>query len=115
MGELRYSSTILDLDTLDGGYWSVSRPGEPALGTPRMGGGGQIWSQHYGGTKFLSLSGIETRLLGLQPVALSLYRLSYPGSLPGRGGERFLPLGVGHPPTVAAIGYSFLWAKVARA
>jgi hypothetical protein len=58
-----------------------------------LGRRGEIWSERYGVKKNLSLLGIETRLFGLQPVFLLLYRLSYPGSLLGRGDERkiFVP------------------------
>jgi hypothetical protein len=71
---------------LVGSEWSASRhcrftPGKRAPGTRRIGG----WVNPRTGLddvekrKFLTLSGLELRTLGLPARSQSLYRLRYPG------------------------------------
>jgi hypothetical protein len=73
--------------TLAGGEWSALRPGrftpgERAPGTHWIGG----WMGPRAGLgdvekrKFLTMPGLELRLLGLPACSQSLYRLHYPGS-----------------------------------
>jgi hypothetical protein len=69
------------------GEWSASRPGRftPGESTP-----GTRWIEGWVGPiagldevekkEFLTLLGLELRLLGRQARSQSLYRLSYPGS-----------------------------------
>jgi hypothetical protein len=72
---------------LTGGEWSASRPGrftpgERAPGTRWIGG----WVNPRAGLddieerKFLTLPGLELRILGRPARYQSLYRLRYPGS-----------------------------------
>jgi hypothetical protein len=53
-----------------------------------MGGGGRSGLNFMEERKIYLFLGIETRLLGLKPVALLLCRVSYPGCLPASVGER---------------------------
>jgi hypothetical protein len=78
---------ILLTSKLFGGEWSASRPGrstpgERAPGTLLIGG----WVDSRAGlddvekTEFLTLLGLELRLLGRSACSQSLYRLRYLGS-----------------------------------
>jgi hypothetical protein len=71
---------------LAGGEWLASRPGrfthgERAPGTHLIGGrvGPREGLDDVEGRKFLTLPGLELRLLGSPARSQSLYRLSYPG------------------------------------
>jgi hypothetical protein len=81
MGEWMYRSVFLT-PALVGGEWSASRPsrftpGESAPGTHLLGG----WVGHRAGLddvekrKFVTLPGLELRLLGLPVRSQSLYLL----------------------------------------
>jgi hypothetical protein len=72
---------------LDGDEWSASRPcrftpGEKAPGTHWIGRwvGLRVGPDDVEKRKFLTLRGLELRLLGRPARSLSLYRLSYPSS-----------------------------------
>jgi hypothetical protein len=79
---------IFFTSTLVGGEWSASRPsrftpGERAPGTHWVGGwvGPRASLDDVEKRKFLTLPGLELRLLGRPASNQSLYRLRYPGSL----------------------------------
>jgi hypothetical protein len=84
-GEVYVQSHIFLTSALAGGEWSASRPsrfipGERAPDTHWIGG----WVDPRAGLddvengKFLTLPGLELRLLGCPASNQSLYRLSYP-------------------------------------
>jgi hypothetical protein len=87
MGEWMYRSTFFLTSALVGGEWSVSRPGcftpaERALGTLWIGGwvGPRASLEDMENRKFLTLPGLELKLLGRLARNQSLYRLLSPGS-----------------------------------
>jgi hypothetical protein len=88
-GGLAVCSHIFLTSALAGGEWCGSRPcrftpGERPLSTHRIGD----WVDPKTGLdngemrKFLTLPGLELRLLGRPARSQSLYRLRYPGSHP---------------------------------
>jgi hypothetical protein len=88
MGEWMYRSIFSWNSALAVGEWSASRhgrftPGEKVPGTHWIGGwvGPRAGLDDVEKRKFLTLPGLELRLLGHPGRSQSLYRLSYPGSV----------------------------------
>jgi hypothetical protein len=86
-GEIYVQIHIFLTSALVGREWSASRPccftpGEKTPGTQWIGGwvGPRAGLDDVEKRKFLTLPGLELRLLGRPARSQSLYRLSYPGS-----------------------------------